>query len=157
MTVAESFGRLGMVGLHEDRVALGQVHHEEPDLLLDAAKHGGRLPEVGLRVPWRVGQRHEHFLGHLPARAHVVPHRRVAAVEPALVAEPLEDPPGGVALLGSHLLIVVQDLLDEARVIRKLGAAHRHLPPVPGRRRARDHLRNGAPVDPETQRRSTVA
>lgn len=36
MPVAERLRRLRMIGLHEDRIALRKVHHEEPQLLLNA-------------------------------------------------------------------------------------------------------------------------
>lgn len=79
----------------------------------------------------------------------MVAHGRIAAVVPALIVQPLEDPLGGVALFGRRPLVLVEDLLEEGLVIRQLRPAHRHRPPVPGRRRARDHLRSGAPVGPE--------
>lgn len=78
----------------------------------------------------------------------MVAHGRVAAVVLALIVQPLEDPLGGVALLGRRPLVRVEDLLEEGLVIRQLRPAYRHRPPVPGRRWARDHRRSGAPVDP---------
>jgi hypothetical protein len=157
MAVAKGFRRLRVIGLHENRVALRQVHDEEADLLLGAAEDDRRLAEVRLGVSRQVRQRHEHLLAHLPPGSHVVAHGRITAVEPALVAKPLEDPLGGMALLCRRPLVIIQDLLDEGLVIRELRAAHRHLALVPGRRRARHHLRNRAPVDPEAPRGRPVA
>jgi len=77
MAVAERLGRLGMIRLHEHRVALRQRHHEEPDLLLHSAKHDRRLAEVGLGVARRMGQRNKRLLQVLAPRANVIPHRRV--------------------------------------------------------------------------------
>ena len=54
LAVAERFGRLGVVGLHEDRVALSKAHHEEPDLLLGTAQNRHGLAEIGLRVARRM-------------------------------------------------------------------------------------------------------
>jgi hypothetical protein len=62
MAVAERLGRLSMIGLHEDRVALRQVHDEEPDLLLDAAQDHDSLAEIRLGMPGRMRQRDEDFL-----------------------------------------------------------------------------------------------
>jgi hypothetical protein len=47
--------------LHEDRVAPGQVHHEEPDLPLDPAEDRHRFAEVGLRVARRMRRRNERL------------------------------------------------------------------------------------------------
>ena len=46
-----------------------QIHDEEVGLLLDAANHHNCFAEIRLRVPRRVGERHEH----LPAAQLPVP------------------------------------------------------------------------------------
>ena len=58
-----------------------------------------RLTEVALHVSGWVFQRHEHLTHHTPALPDVVLDYGVAAIEPVLVAQSLEDALGGVALL----------------------------------------------------------
>ena len=51
VAVAEGFRRLRRIRHHEAGVRVRQVEREEVDLALDAADHGQRLAEVGLRMP----------------------------------------------------------------------------------------------------------
>jgi hypothetical protein len=72
------------------------------------------------------------------------------------VAQPREDPLRGMAVLRRRRL-VVENLLDEGLVIRELRTTHGYLAPAPGRRRIRDHLRDGTTVDAETRRGHPLA
>ena len=81
-----------MIGLQENRVALGEIDHQNMDLPPDAAQHRPRFAEICLSVTRRVRKRNEDLLQRKPTRPDVVPHRRVTAVEPALVAQPFEQP-----------------------------------------------------------------
>ena len=99
VAVAEGFRRLRRIGHHEAGVRVRQVEREEVDLALHAADDADRLAEVGLRMPRRMHQRHEHLLRPLPPAGHVVLHDRDAAREAVLVPQPLEDPLRRVLLL----------------------------------------------------------
>ncbi len=73
MTVAEGFRCLGRISHHEVGVRMRQIVREGVDLALDAADCLSGLPrkqkandrqslaDVGLRVPRRMRQRHEHL------------------------------------------------------------------------------------------------
>jgi hypothetical protein len=57
-------------------------------------------------------QRHEHLLAALFPLAHIVLDDRVAASEPAFVAETVENPLGRMALLARHLQVVIKPMID---------------------------------------------
>ena len=86
-----------------------QVEREEMDLALDATNDADRLAEVGLGVPRRMHQRHEHLLRPLPPAGDVVLHDRDAAREAVLVPQPLEDPLRRVLLLLRPAFVLGQD------------------------------------------------
>ena len=146
-----------MVGLHEDRVALRQIHHEEPDLLLRAAQNRDGLAEIGLRVARRMREGHERLLAGLPAGADVIPHRGVAPVKSPLVAQPLEDPAHRVPLLARRRLVRVEDMVDESDMIGQLRPAHRHRPRVSRGLGVLHDLGYRAAVQTETPRRLAMA
>jgi hypothetical protein len=50
------------------------------------------IAEVGLRMTRRVRQGHERLSHRQPARMDVIPHRRVAAIESTLLAQPFVNP-----------------------------------------------------------------
>ena len=74
------------------------------------------LAEVALGVARRVGQRHEHLPRLAAMLPHVVLDDRVLAIKPVLVAKALEDALGGVALLPGDVMVIVQDVVDDAGV-----------------------------------------
>ena len=90
-----------------------QVECEEVDLALHPADDADRLAEIGLRVPWRMLQRHEHLLRPLPPPGHILLHDRDAAGEAVLVPEALEDPLRRVLLLLRPAFVAGQDALDD--------------------------------------------
>ena len=69
--------------------------------------------EIGLGMTWRVRQRNEHFAMPPPVFAHVILDDGVAALETMLVAQPFEDPLGGMPLLTRSLPILRQPLVDD--------------------------------------------
>ena len=69
-----------------------QIKDEEVRLALHAADHDHRLAEIGLRMPWRMSERHEHLLATLLPLTHIVLDDRVAAGEPAFVSQTVERP-----------------------------------------------------------------
>ena len=68
-------------------------------LLLHPADGHPGLSEVALGMARGMGQRHEHLLGTAAALPDVVLDDGVLTLKPVLVAQPLEDALGGVALL----------------------------------------------------------
>ena len=90
-----------------------QVEGEEVRFLLDPADHHQRFAEIGLGVAGRVVQRHEHLPPAAALLAHVILHDGVAAGEPVLVPQPLENPLGRVTLLAALADIVPQPLVDD--------------------------------------------
>ena len=100
MPIKERLGRLPRIGLHEAGVRLWQIQAEEMYLLPNPADLRHRLAEIHLRMARRVGQRHEDFPPARPLPPHMILHHRVAAAIAMLVAQPFEDPLGGVLLFG---------------------------------------------------------
>lgn len=76
--------------------------------LLDTADDDHRLAEVGLGMPRRMRQRHEHLAASSLALPHIILHDRIAAGKAMLVLEPLEHPLRRVALLAVDLAITLQ-------------------------------------------------
>ena len=100
-------------------------------LLLHPADDHPGLAKVALGMARGMGQRHEHLLG--PAAAalpYVILDDRVLVPKPVLVAQPLEDALGRVALLPGDLVVFFKDAVDDAGVGLQLGPSGRCLPPV---------------------------
>ena len=112
VAIHPGLGHRRRIGPHIASITMRQIQNEEAGLLLDAADHHSRLAEVGLRVSGRMRQRHEHLLPTLIPLAHVILDDRVAAGEPAFVAQAVEHPLGGMALLARHLQILIKPMLD---------------------------------------------
>ena len=157
MPVAQRLRRLGKVRLHEDRVALRQVHHEEMHLPLLAPQHRPGLAEIRLRMARRMRQRHECLPQRQPPRPHVIANRRVSAPEASLVAQPLEDPPHRVPLLLRRLQIRTQNLVDETGMRVELRSPWRRRAPVARRFGMLQNLRHRPAIDPEPSPRLPLA
>ena len=85
-------------------------------LLLDPGDDRPRFPEISLRVPRRMRQRHEHLPAMAAMLTNVVLHDRVPTGESVLVTKTLEDALRGVPLLPIAVAaIVLKPLLDSAR------------------------------------------
>ena len=130
MAVQERLGGLGQVSLYEAAVAVGQVDDEAVGLPFHAADDHQGLAEVALSMARGMGQRHEHLLGPAAALPDVVLDDGVLALKPVLVAQPLEDALGGVALLLGDLVVFFKDAVDHAGVGLQLGPSGSSLPPV---------------------------
>ena len=130
MAVQEGLGGLRGVGLHEAAVAVGQVQDEVVGLLFHPVDDHPGLSEVALSMARGMGQRHEHLLGPAAALPDVVLDDGVLALKPVLVAQPLEDALGGVALLPGNAEVALKDRADDAGVGLQLGPSGRSLPPV---------------------------
>ena len=141
MAVAEGFRPLGRIGHHKAGVGVRQVERKEVDLALDATDDADRLAEVGLGMPRRVHQRHEHLLRPLPPASHVVLHDRDAAREAVLVPQPLEDPLRRVLLLLRPAFVLGQNAVDDGDERIQLRPHRRLRAPVAWRHRERHHLR----------------
>src|SRR3712207_8636405 len=79
-----------------------QVEAEEVNLLLLAPDHRHRLAEVGLAMPGRMDQRHEHLPPLQPPLSNIGPHDRLATGEAVLGPEPLEEDRKSTRLNSSH-------------------------------------------------------
>src|ERR1035437_1394978 len=82
------------------------------DLALDATDDADGFTEVGLSMPRRMHQRHEHLLRPLTPAGHIILHNRDAAREPILITEPLEDPLRRMLLLLRSRLVVPKNAVD---------------------------------------------
>ena len=149
MAVQERLGGLGRISLDEAAVAVGQVQHKVMHLLLHAADHRHRLPEIALGMTWRMGQRHEHLLGPPSVRPHVVLDYRVLTAEPVLVPQSLKDTLGRMALLPGNPGIAFQDGVNHAGEGLKLRSPWRALASVTGWNRIGQHLAHRVPVQAE--------
>ena len=92
-------------------------------LLLDPGDDRPRFPEISLRVPWRMRQRHEHLPAMAAMLTNVVLHDRVPTGESVLVTKTLEDALRGVPLLP----IYEQDFVDCSYGFRPGRGAHQAL------------------------------
>src|ERR1019366_2302100 len=92
VAIAEGFRRLCRIADYEAGVRVRQVKSEEVDLALYAPDDADGLTKVGLSMPRRMHQRHEHLLRLLTPAGHIILHNRDATREPILTAEPLKDP-----------------------------------------------------------------
>ena len=115
MSVAERLCRLDGVCLHEDAVAVRKRHYEVVDPALLAIYGRPRLTEVALRVTGRMRQRHEHLTRVSPALPNVVLDYGVAAIEPVLFPQSLEDALGGVPLLLRRAQVIFEYAVYDAR------------------------------------------
>ena len=130
---------------------MGQDQAEKGDLLPPAPDLNRRLAEVDLGMARRVMQWNEGLARRLPPGTHIVLHDGVAAGEPVLVPQPLEDPVRRVTLLARHVRIPVrlQDRVDDAGEPVQLRPPHRLRPAVSRRRRVAQHLLYRPAVDAE--------
>src|SRR6185312_9451938 len=126
-------------------------------LQLNPGHHGQRLAKVGLRLPGRVRQRHEHLLSARPARPHVVLHDGVAAPVAVLLTQPVEDPLRRMPLLCRPPLILLQHGVDHARPLIQLRPPRRLFPPVARRHRIAQHLAHRLAGQPKLRRHTPLA
>ena len=159
MAVQERLRRLLRIGLHEPDIGMRQDRAEEGHLLAPAPHLDHRLAEVDLGMARRVMQRNEGLARRLAAGPDIVLHDRVAAREPVLVLQPLEDPIRRVPLLARHIRVRVrlQDRVDDAGEALQLRPPHRLRPAIARRRRVAQHLLHCPPVDAEPPARLAVA
>ena len=159
MAVEEGLRRLPRIGLHEPDIGVRQDQAEEGDLLASPPQLHHRFAEVDLGMARRMVQRNEGLAHRLPPGPDVVLHDRVAAREPVLVAQPLEDPMRRVPLLARHVGIPVrlQDRVDDAGEPVQLRPPRRLRPPIPRRRRIAQHLLHRPTVDTEPPARLVMA
>ena len=135
MVIAESLRALGWIGLHEDRIAVRQRYHQEVDFSPGAADHCPSLAKVGFRVTRRVRQEHERLSHRQPARMDVISHRRIAAIEPTLLAQPIVNPLDRMTLLLRRIQSIRQDLIDKTNMRRQLQAMPLFPPAITRRHR----------------------
>ena len=157
MTLAEGLGGLGRIGLHEDRITVGQRDNEKVHLPGHPANHRPGLAKIRLGVTRRMRQGHEGLLQAQAAGMDIIAHRRIAAVKAALGAQTIVNPLDRVTLLLRCAQVIRQDLLDEADVPIKLRTAWPHAPPITRRRRMRHHLRHRPAIYPKTPSRFSLA
>ncbi len=117
-----------------------QVEGEEMRLLLDTINDDHRFAKVGLGMPGRMGQRHEHLATAPIMLTNVILHDRVAAGEAVFVPEPLEHPLGGVPLFARDAAVLFQPGVDDLGETIQLRALDRRFAPVARRNRIRQHL-----------------
>ena len=116
VAVTEGFGGLRGIGLDVVGVAVGQVHHQVVGFTQRPIYDHLGLAEVGLAMPWRMHQGHEHLPGGELALAHVVLDYGVLTTEPMFLFQALEYPLGRVTLLLGSVLVRPEDLVDDGGV-----------------------------------------
>jgi hypothetical protein len=107
------------------------------------------LAEIDLGLTGGMGQRDEDLGGPEPLGGDGVLDDAQAALVAVLVAEPLEDPSGGMALLPGGLLVVLEDLVDEGQEGFELGPGSGDDAAVWRRLGVIEDLPEGIPVDVE--------
>src|SRR5690606_18377923 len=89
-------------------VAVGQIEHEKVRLLFHPADDNHSLPEIGLSMSGRMGQRHKYFLTAPVPLAHVVLDDRVAAGKPMSVTKAIKNAFGRMTLLARDRPVLVK-------------------------------------------------
>ena len=97
--VNPSLGDGSGISANKARIAVGKIKCKEMCLLLHAADHHHGLAKIRLGMACCMGQRHKHFAMAATMFANVILDRRVAALEPVLVPQPLKSTLGGMPLL----------------------------------------------------------
>ena len=157
MAIAKCFRRLRWIRLDEGIIGLRQVHAEimKPNLL--TGDDGIRLAKIRLGVAGPVAQRHKHLARTQGRGGHILPHNRVAADIALLRPEPVEQPLGGVPLLGVNAAIGLKHRIDPGNMRPQLRRNRRLPPPIARRRRILQHLGNRVPMNPKPPRSLAVA
>jgi hypothetical protein len=113
--------RLGRERDMERPARARQPHHEHPQLDQHPGDHGVELPEVHLGLRARRMRLRHHDL-HLvqaqlgAAAGHIPRHRHLGQPGALLGDQPLPDPPGRMPLLGRHVPVRQQPLIDHRRI-----------------------------------------
>lgn len=138
------------------RCAAGRRRRSAP-VSLDPADHHQRLAEVRLGVAGRVVKRHEHLPAAPLVLAHVRLHDGVAAGEPVLLPQPVENPLRGVALLSRAVQVLAQPSVDDLGEPVELRPLDRRRPAIAGRHGVHDHLVDAVARDAEVTRDGALA
>src|SRR5664279_3478138 len=157
VAIAEGFRRLCRIADHEAGIRVRQVKSEEVDLALNATDDADGFTKVGLSMPRRMHQRHEHLLRPLPPAGHIILHNRDAARKPILIAEPLEDPLRRMLLLLRSRLVVPENAVDHCNKWIKLRLRRWLLAHITRRHREPYHLGYRPRVKPEPSCRLAMA
>src|SRR5450830_475457 len=150
------FVRIGVAD-HKAGIRVRQVKSEEMDLALDATDDADGFTEVGLSMPRRMHQRHEHLLRPLTPAGHIILHNRDAAREPILITEPLEDPLRRMLLLLRSRLVVPKNAVDHWNKWIKLRLRRRLLAHITRRYRELHHLAHSPRINPKPAGRRPLA
>jgi hypothetical protein len=113
VSLEEHLGALAREGADEEGVGVRQRHDEQGHLGRPAVEGDLGLAEVDLGLAGRVGQRDEDLGVAAPPGADGVLDDGQPAPVAVLVAQPTEDPLGGVPLLPGRLAIPLEDLMDD--------------------------------------------
>ena len=149
VALEERLGALAREGADEDRVGVRQGHDEQGHRGGLAVEDDLGLAEVDLGLAGGVGQRDEDLGGPEPPGGDGLLDDGQAALVAVLVAEPLEDPAGGVPLLPRGLLVGLEDLVDDGQEGVELGPGAGRRAAVAGRLGMVEDLRERVPVDVE--------
>src|SRR5262249_40420670 len=140
---------LAREGGDEDRVGVRQGHGEEGDLGGLPIEMDLGLTEIDLGLARRMGQGDEDLGGPEPPGGDRLLDDGQAALVAVLVAEPLEDPSGGVLLLPGDLPVTLRDLVDDRQEGPELWLGPGGGPAVSRRLGVVEDLLEGIPVDVE--------
>lgn len=103
VTIQKRLGPLRRISFHKTGVGIGKIKAEEMDLALDTADDPDGFAEVDLGMTRRMQQRHEHLTDTYASTAHIVLHRRIAAIKTMLVTKAIVNPLRRVMLLTMDL------------------------------------------------------
>ena len=133
----------------DDRVR--EAHRKAVDVALDELERYTQARIGGNHAAETTGlcQGNEHLPAVQLRRPHVVLHDRIAAREPVLCLEPLEDPLRCVPLLGRPPLVIFQNGVDHTQPRPQLGPPDRLLPLIAWRHREPQHLAHCLPRQPK--------
>ena len=121
---------------------MGQSHRKIMKLAFNPADNSKRLAKVNLSMAGGMGQRHKHFTGSAFCLSNIIRHNRNATREPVIVTKTLINPLRRVALLFDQILILCQNLINEARKRIQLRANRRAIPTITRGQPVLQNLRN---------------
>jgi len=116
-----SLGHGSGISANKARIAVGKIKREEVRLLFNTTNHHHGLAKIRLGMTRGMCQRHKHLTASTTMFTNVILDRRVAALEPVLIPQPLKNTLGGMPLLAVPVEVFLKPLVDEADETIQLG------------------------------------
>src|ERR1700731_1763769 len=157
MAIAKGFRCFGRIRLDKTAIRVRQIHAKIMKAPLLATDVPVRFAEICLRMTRTMAQWHEHLPRPQHRRRHILTHDRVAAGEPLLVPQPLENPRRRVPLFLVNVAVAFKNGVNPRHIRSKLLRYGPLAPPIPRRNGKTQHLRDRISVNAKPIRRLPAA